>query len=365
MKQSLRLGTVSGIPVGLNWGLLVIALLYLTSLATGFLPSASPGSTDGAYWLVAAMGVGLFFASILAHELGHSLVAQREGIRVKAITLWLLGGIAEIEKEAPTPAAELRIAAAGPAVSVALAAAFAGVGFALSALFGSSLFFTMLIWLGIVNGILAVFNLVPAAPLDGGRILAAFLWSRSGNPHRARAQAALAGQVFGGVVLAIGSMMLLNGSGIWLLILGWFLMGGATAERRRAELLEAAANASVSDVMAPLAAPTDGAVTVAGLLAMGAGTSQTAYPVRGSDGAVVGIVPAAALHGRDARRHGSVPASELAVPWSSFVSARTDEPLAVVVDRFRDADASHALVYDPWGRQVGYVGLAQLVSVTG
>ncbi len=364
MKQSLRLGTVSGIPVGLNWGLLVIALIYLTSLATGFLPSAAPGSTTGAYWIVATLGVGLFFASILAHELGHSIVAQREGIQVRAITLWLLGGIAEIEKEAPSPGAELRIAAAGPAVSIALAGVFAGVGYALAVAFGSSLFATMLVWLGLVNGVLALFNLIPAAPLDGGRILAAFLWWRTGNPHLARARAALAGQAFGGIVLAVGTLMLLDGSGFWLLILGWFLMGGATAERRRAQQFEAAAHSSVAEVMAPLAAPTDGAVTVAGLLAMGAGTNNAAYPVRGIDGTVVGLVPASVLRSRDARRNAGVPASQLVVPWTSFVGARTDERLAAVVDRFREADASHALVYDPSGRQVGYVGLSQLATLT-
>ena len=98
MKQSLRLGTISGIPVGLNWGLLVIALLYLTTLATNFLPSAAPGSGTASYWVVSAAGVALFFGSILAHELGHGLVAQREGIRVRSITLWLLGGMAQFEK---------------------------------------------------------------------------------------------------------------------------------------------------------------------------------------------------------------------------------------------------------------------------
>ncbi|MGI9622108.1 MAG: site-2 protease family protein [Acidimicrobiales bacterium] len=360
MKQSLRLGTISGIPVGLNWGLLIIAVLYLMSLATGFLPNAVPGATTTAYWLVATGGVAMFFASILAHELGHSLVAQREGIRVKAITLWLLGGVAEIEKEAGSPGAEFRIAAAGPAVSVVLAAAFAGAGFALGSVFGSGLVATMLVWLGLVNGILAVFNLVPAAPLDGGRILTAALWWRSGNPHRARATAATVGQWFGGLMLAVGVFTFFSGGTFWLLILGWFLMAGASAEKRRAQIFQVAAHASVGEVMAPLASPTDSAVTVSGLVAMAGPQGRVAFPIRGADGAVTGIVPAAKLRSVNPRRYDSTFAGDLVVGWSEFVSARSDEPLDTIVDRLRDAGSEHVLVYDAWGQQAGYIGLAEL-----
>ena len=278
MKQSLRLGTISGIPVGLNWGLLLIAGLYLSSLATGFLPSAAPGFSTVSYWLVAAGGVGLFFASILAHELGHSLVAQSEGIRVRAITLWLLGGVAELEKEADNPGAEFRIAAAGPAVSLMLGLLFGGSALAYNAVFGSSLIVTMLAWLGIVNAILAAFNLIPASPLDGGRILTAVLWHRSCNPNSARARSAKVGQVFGTLLLGFGAYPFFGGGGFWLLIIGWFLLSGATGERRRAELFEAATHASVAEVMTPLASPTDSAVTIAGLLAMSGPTPPCGVP---------------------------------------------------------------------------------------
>lgn len=360
MKQSLRLGKISGIPVGLHWGLLVIAFLYLTSLATGFLPSAEPGLGAGSYWLVATFGVVLFFASILAHELGHSLVAQREGIKVRAITLWLLGGVAEIESEAKTPGAEFRIAAAGPAVSIALGLLFYGAGFALSSVFGGSLLATMLGWLGIVNGILAVFNLIPASPLDGGRILTAGLWAWTGNPHQARARAAAVGQGFGALLLTIGVLTLFSGGTFWLLILGWFLMSGATAERRRAQLFEVATHASVGEVMAPLASPTDSAVTVAGLAAMAGTSSHVAFPVRGDDGTIIGLVPGSSLRTMNPAKHGNVRAAELVLPWSDFVSARSDERLSDIVDRLREANSEHVLVYDSWGHQAGYLGLAEL-----
>ncbi len=360
MKQSLRLGTISGIPVGLHWGLLVIAFLYLTSLATGFLPAAEPGLGAGSYWAIASLGVVLFFGSILAHELGHSLVAQREGIKVRAITLWLLGGVAEIESEAKTPGAEFRIAAAGPAVSILLGLGFYGAGFAMANVFGPSLFATMLGWLGIVNGILALFNLIPAAPLDGGRILTAGLWAWTGNPHRARARAASVGQAFGALLLGVGALTLFNGGTFWLLILGWFIMSGASTERRRAELFEVAAHASVGEVMAPLASPTDSAVTAVGLAAMAGSNSHVAFPVRSSEGVIVGLVPGSSLRNLNPKRHADTRAADLIVPWSDFVSARTDERLEDIVDRLRSAGAEHVLVYDSWGHQAGYLGLVEL-----
>ncbi len=359
MKQSLRLGTVSGIPVGLHWGLVVIAFLYLTNLATGFLPDAAPGSSTFAYWGVALVGVLLFFGSVLAHELGHSLVAQREGIKVRAITLWLLGGVAEIEQEAKTPGAEFRIAAAGPAVSIVLTAFFLAAGFGMEATVGESLFATMVIWLGIINGLLAVFNLIPAAPLDGGRILTAGLWKLWGDQHRARTRTAQVGQAFGMSMVALGVFAMFNGGSIFILILAWFLLAAATAERRRAELFEVAARSSVGDSMTRLAPPADGAVTVAGLRAM-AGEGSVAWPVRGPAGDVVGILPASALRRLKPKNAETMVARDLVVPWTDFISARSSEKLEAVVDRFRTQDRSHALVYDDTGNQVGYIGMTEL-----
>ena len=268
--------------------------------------------------------------------------------------------MAEIESEAKTPGAEFRIAAAGPAVSLVLGLVFYGAGFALANVFGTSLMATMLGWLGIVNGILALFNLIPAAPLDGGRILTAGLWAWTGNPHRARARAATVGQVFGALLLGVGTLALLNGGSFWLLVLGWFIMSGAAAERRRAELFEVAAHVSVGEVMAPLASPTDGAVTAVGLATMAGANSHVAFPVRGPDGVIVGLVPGSTLRTLHPKRHAGVRATELVVPWTDFVSARTDEPLEDIVDRLRTADAHHVLVYDNWGHQAGYLGLPEL-----
>lgn len=361
MKQTLRLGTVSGIPVGLNWGLAAVAALYLVSLSTSLFPSAVPDASTLSYWSAGLAAVVLFFASVLAHEIGHAVVAQREGIRVRSITLWLLGGVAELEDEATTPGAEFRIAAAGPAVSLLLGGTFLGASLALAAVAGDGLAPTTLGWLGLINLVLALFNLVPAAPLDGGRILAAALWKRSGRPYDARRRAATAGQVFGYALVMLGTFTLLDGGTFWPLILGWFLTAAATSEKQRARLFAVARVTSAGDTMTRLAAPTDGGVTIAGLMAMGgSGVEAMAFPVRSDSGVLVGIVPGAGLE-RRARGHGASTRADAAmVGWERFVSARTDEPLEAVIRRFRHDDRMHAVVYDDADRLVGYIGMGEL-----
>ncbi len=184
MRQSLRLGSISGIPIGINWGLLVIAAFYLVNLAVGILPASSPGASALTYWVFALVGVVAFFASVLAHELGHSLVAQRNGIGVQAITLWLLGGVAVLEREADDPGVEFRIAIAGPIVSVVMAIVFGALAWATSAVVGSAVLVATLGYLALLNLVLAVFNMIPAAPLDGGRVLAAALWNAATTDTR-------------------------------------------------------------------------------------------------------------------------------------------------------------------------------------
>jgi Zn-dependent protease len=212
-RSSIRLGRIFGIPVALDWSLLVIAGLLTVSLAADQLPAEFPGQPAGAYWIVGLVAAGLFFASVLAHELAHSLVARRHGVEVDGITLWMLGGVAKLGGESPTAGAELRIASAGPATSIGLAALFGVTAYTASALGAPGLLGSALAWLALINGILSVFNLIPAAPLDGGRILASLLWFHHGNRHRAVASAARVGVVFGWLLVGLGGVGWLVGFG--------------------------------------------------------------------------------------------------------------------------------------------------------
>ncbi len=363
MRQSIRLGSIAGIPVGLNWGLLLIAAFYVFNLAAGILPLSVPGASTTTYWIASTVAVVFFFGSILAHELGHALVAQRNGIKVNAITLWLLGGVAQLDSEPDSAGAEFRIAIAGPAVSVALAALFGAIWFVASPLIGGTVLSFVLGYLAIVNGVLAVFNMLPAAPLDGGRVLAAALWWRSGNRHTARASAARAGQLVGSMILGLGVVFFLTGQGsIFTIILGWFIRSGATHERRRAQRLDRVSTSDLASAMQPLVAPINRGITVSGLEAMSASYDQPiAFPLSGPTG-VSGIVSSTAVHTtRPSERHVTF-IDDLVVPWEDFTSARVGEDMSVIVDRARAADKHHVIVYDLMGRQVGYVSLVGFLS---
>src|SRR5262249_17692453 len=218
--------------VGLDWSLLLIAGLLTLSLAGDQFPSEFPGEPTAAYWIVGLVAAGLFFASVLSHELAHSLVARRHGVEVDGITLWMLGGVAKLGGESPTAGAELRIASAGPATSVGLAALFGVGAFTASALGAPGLPRAALAWLALINGILAIFNLIPAAPLDGGRILSSLLWFHHGNRYRAAATAAQVGVVFGWLLVGLGGVGWLAGLGfgtLWTALIGWFLISAARA----------------------------------------------------------------------------------------------------------------------------------------
>src|SRR5918994_3376981 len=239
MTASLRFGRIAGIPVGASWSALLIAALIAWSLAGRLLPAQAPGLTPGAYWLAGIAGAGLFLGSLLAHEVGHALVARRAGLRVRGITLWLLGGVAQLEDEPASPRDELRVAIVGPAISLALAGAFGVAAAALSVVGAPALLVVVAAWLALGNVALGVFNLLPAAPLDGGRVLRGLLWRRHGNRVRAAVTATRAGVWVGGGLVAYGLLGALTGWGfgsLWTALVGWFLVAAARQERDHAAL---------------------------------------------------------------------------------------------------------------------------------
>ncbi|MEU6745614.1 site-2 protease family protein [Spirillospora sp. NPDC046719] len=254
MRQTLRLGTVMGIPVGVNWSVAAALVLVADVLARSILPASSPGVSGGIRWAAAVVTAVLFLASLAAHEFAHAVVARRFGVKVVSITLWMLGGVAQFEGEPPTARADLRIAAVGPAMSGALALAFGGA-WALAGVAGApATAVACLGWLAATNVLLAVFNLLPAAPLDGGRILRGFLWRSRGDRVSAAHTADRAGTVLGFVMIGGGLLALLAGAwldGLWLALVGWFIVAAAKVEDRWTDLREAAAGRRIADVMTP------------------------------------------------------------------------------------------------------------------
>lgn len=269
MNETLRLGTIAGVRVGVNWSVLVIVWLLLVGLSAGQFPLLYPGRSGLAYASAGLVAALAFLLSLLAHELAHAVVARHHGIVVEGITLWMFGGVAKLEGEPRDPEADLRIAGVGPLVSLLL-----GSGFGVVALFASwagleGLALGVLRWLSVVNVVLAVFNLAPAAPLDGGRILRALLWRRHGDRVRAAVTAARAGRRFGlslvmvGIVLVVFTGQL---GGVWLALIGWFISAAASAEEQQTQLRDSLRGVLVADVMTPDPVTVPAGLSVARLL---------------------------------------------------------------------------------------------------
>ena len=233
-----RLGRIAGVEVGLHWSVWMIGGVLAAGLARGRFPAKAPGYSSVEYVAAAGIAALVFLGCVLAHELGHAVVARREGIGVDGITLWLLGGVTRMTSEAPTPRAEVAISGAGPLTNLVLGVVMVGVALALRAGAVSPLLVAVVGWLGVVNIVLAVFNSLPGAPLDGGRLLYAFVWRRHGDRLRATRAATRAGSAFGAILIVLGLVEIARGTaverGIWLAFLGWFLTTGARGEAHNA-----------------------------------------------------------------------------------------------------------------------------------
>ncbi|MBA2521649.1 MAG: site-2 protease family protein [Chloroflexia bacterium] len=255
MGAQISLGRIWGIPVGLHWSLLLVFALLTWSLADGFLLGRNPELDLTARWVIAVLTSVFFFASILLHELGHAWVAQRNGIPVNRITLFIFGGAAEIDKQAKTPGVEFRVAVGGPVVSLALAASFGLLAVATQnvAVLGASFF-----WLAQINLMLLLFNLVPGYPLDGGRMLRAAVWHFTKSERRATTVAMFSGQIVAFGLMAIGGYLIFSGNfinGIWLIFIGWFLQNATVAEQSSATVQQQLAGIKVGQAMGMIKEP--------------------------------------------------------------------------------------------------------------
>ncbi len=249
-NDAVSAGKIGGIEIKIHATWVLVALLVVWSLADSYFPSSAPGYSTAAYWVAGIVVTLCFFLSLLLHELAHSLVARRRGLKVVGITLYLFGGVSEIGDEAQTPEDEIRITAVGPLTSLGLAAGFA----VLWSIFGgmSDLAAASLGYLAVINLFLGIFNLIPGAPLDGGRLLQAIVWKRTGDREHASRVAAGAGIVVGYVLVTIGIVYVFNGSwvnGLWLVFLGWYLQSMAAQERNAYHVRSVFAGLRVADLV--------------------------------------------------------------------------------------------------------------------
>ncbi|MCK4725814.1 MAG: site-2 protease family protein [Anaerolineales bacterium] len=249
MVASFKLGKILGIPIGVHSSWFILFALLTFSLSTGYFPSEYPDLSLTMNIILGLVTSLLFFGSVLAHELGHSIFALRNNIPVKSITLFIFGGVAQIEREPKSPGAEFRIAIAGPITSLTLAAIFGGLWMLdqnLNLLAAPSRYLMR------INFLLAVFNMIPGFPLDGGRVLRAFVWQVTGNLRRANRVAVLSGQIVAYGFIAYGVYWIFTGrvfDGLWLIFIGWFLQNAATSTRSQTQIQDSLQGVKVSQVM--------------------------------------------------------------------------------------------------------------------
>ena len=359
MNPTIHLGRIAGIRIGINWSWLVVFALIVWSLADAVFPDQNPGFSGGQYLALAVAAALLFFVSLLLHELGHALQAKREGMEIEGINLWLFGGVAQFKGWFPGAGAEFRVAIAGPLVSLVLGLLFVGLAGAglPNALDGVAA------WLGYTNLLLLAFNLLPAVPLDGGRVLHAALWYARGDLAWGTRVAATIGRGFGFLFIALGlGMLIFEGSfsGAWLAFLGWFLLQAATAEARYIATEQALEGVRVRDLMV------EQPVTVSADMSLGqfmdeVARSQryTTYPVM-DDGRPIGLLAFRSVAGVPRDQWDTQRVRDVMVGRNDVPLLADDEPAIDALAELSESKVNRGLVVDD-GRLIGLLSITDLL----
>ena len=362
VSDSIRLGRIAGVPIGIHWSWVIGATLIAWSLAAGVFPETNPDHSEETHLLMALFATVAFFACLLLHELGHAVQARRDEVEIEGITLWIFGGVARFSGDLPSAAAELRIALAGPAVSLALGVGLLALGGTLAlpdAVDG------VVYWLGSVNLVLLVFNMLPAFPLDGGRVARALLWMRKRDLEAATRSAVALSQSLARVLIGGGlAIVILGGAigGVWLAFIGWFVLNAAQAELAHEATRAALAGLTSADVM------TSHPVTVRPETSLAEFADEVFFPHRhatypvASNGAPLGLLPFRAVAEVPRDRWQSQTAADAMISLDRLVTATPDEPAEELLRRVASAPPHRALVLDD-GRLVGLVSLTDLARL--
>jgi Zn-dependent protease/predicted transcriptional regulator len=367
MHDAWQIGRLFGIPLRVHVSWLIVFGLISWSLAAGYFPAQLPDLPVWSYWLKAVIAAAMFFVSIILHELGHSLVARHHGIGIASITLFVFGGVSQMKEEPREARQELQIAIVGPIISLVLAALF-GVLSVLAASAGPpTALQVILTYLVAVNLLVAVFNMVPAFPLDGGRVLRAILWSRSGDLMRATARATRIGRLLALALIAFGVLRLLGGDffGLWLALIGWFIMQAGSAGLAQASLRQALGELRVRDIMTTEVRTVPADATVHDLIEdYFIRYTHGGYPVV-KDGRVVGLVSLHELRNTPVEGRATTRVEQVMVPLDAGLVVDPGTPVVDVLNRMTTGRARRLVVLER-ERLVGLItanGILHLAQV--
>jgi Zn-dependent protease/predicted transcriptional regulator len=346
-KGSIELIRIAGVQVEIDYSWIVIAILVWWSLSAGYFPREYPDHAFTSYWIVGAIGTLLFFASVLGHELSHAALGNRLGENVTRITLFIFGGMAHLSSEPKTAGDEFKIAAIGPVSSLVIAAIFWTIEQTLVGFHAPALWIAVFSYLAFINVALAVFNLLPGFPLDGGRILRAILWHFWGDFRRATAAAADWGNTIAWGLIALGALEIFGGGlvgGIWMIFIGLFLRGAANASYQSVVVEQMLGRANVADLMIrePVVIDPD--------LSVGEAVDRyfmhhgyTGYPVV-KDGRAIGILSLSRVRECPPEERTNRHVHDIMVPVSDKVTIAPNASISTAMHQMAEADAGRLLV---------------------
>ena len=364
-SNAVRLFDILGFEIRVDPSWLIIAALIVWSLGSGYFPAEVPGLARGDYLAMAVAAMLGLFASLILHELAHSLVARRFGLGVGGITLFLFGGVAELETEPQSAASEFWIAVAGPVMSLALAVLFRGVEGAAQAAGASAALTALIGYLAAINLVLALFNLLPAFPLDGGRVLRAALWRAKGDLLAATRAASLAGQLFGYLLVALGLATLFSGQsvigGLWPILIGLFLAAAARATWQQMLTRRALSGRRVADLMTRSVHVTGPERTVRDLVDEVMLTHGVGFVPVVENGQALGYVDTGTVRAIDRENWDTTRVEDIFVALDPSMRAGPREPLETLFDRIARSGRRKFIVED--GRRfAGVITLSDLVA---
>lgn len=365
------LGRLFGIRLFADWSLVIIFMLVMVSLGMGVFPDWHPDWSPALVWGVAFAASVLFFLSVVLHELSHALVGRAFGIPVRRITLFIFGGMAHMEREPPSPTAELLMAAAGPITSIVIGLAATAGAVALLpmpldrvvdpvlALSFVSPVATLLFWLGPVNLLLGAFNLVPGFPLDGGRVLRAILWAATKDLEKATRWASWGGQAVAWMLIGLGVLSAFGGGGlgqgIWLMLIGWFLLNAARASYEQTRMHEALRGTRVDEVMRRTVATVSPDLSVSALVSDYLMISdQQCFPVV-REGHLEGLVCLADVRKTPREAWEITRVAEVMTPVSALDTLAADDPAVEALRKLGEREVDQVPVVERDGSLLGLV----------
>ena len=356
MGQSIRIGRIFGVQIGLHPSWFVIALIVTYLMAASELPGTYKGWGEALYWIVGAVISLLFFASVLAHELSHAVVARRFGLKVRDITLFIFGGAATLEGEPKQPRDEALIAAAGPLTSLAIGAVLFGI----DVLVDQQEILAIVGWLGFINITLGLFNLIPGFPMDGGRILHALLWKVRGDRSVATRNAAGIGRLFGYILIAGGIFLIFQGqnpfNGVWLALIGWFLSNAAESAVAQVSVEHALKGIKVREVMEsdpPSVTPNESVADLVNERLIRGG--HRSFLVRHDDGGLAGIVTLSDVRRMPRENWDAARVTDIMTRYADLATIGPDAELEAALKLLQEREVNQLPVVTDEGRTV--VGL--------